>query len=107
MACLHPREVAPGQNWLRKHGFGTLNYEQLFLEEIDLVLHVKRYRTNYNTIRPHEALSWHHPPRPFLGMLPVYPCSIASTRLGSLLYARIRLQGPSRRSGTISVIYVT
>ena len=56
---------SPGQNGSRERGFGTLKYEQLFLEEIDDVLdqalHAERYRVDYNTVRPHEALSWNRP----------------------------------------------
>jgi transposase InsO family protein len=50
----------PGQNGSRGRGFGSLKYERLFLEEIDdvldLTVHAERYRVDYNTVRPHEAL---------------------------------------------------
>jgi len=59
------RVRTPGQNGSRECGFGTLKYERLFLEEIDdvldLALRAERYRVDYNTIRPHEALSWNRP----------------------------------------------
>jgi putative transposase len=59
------RVRTPGQNGSRERGFGTLKYERLFLEEIDdaldLVEHAERYRLEYNTVRPHEALSWNRP----------------------------------------------
>jgi len=59
------RVRTPGQNGSRERGFGTLKYERLFLEEIDDVLdptvHAERYRVEYNTVRPHEALSWNRP----------------------------------------------
>jgi transposase InsO family protein len=59
------RVRTPGQNGSRERGFGTLKYERLFLEEIDDVLDLtvpaERYRIDYNTIRPHEALSWNRP----------------------------------------------
>ena len=59
------RVRSPGQNGSRERGFGTLKYERLFLEEIDDVLdlvdHAERYRIDYNTVRPHEALSWNRP----------------------------------------------
>ena len=59
------RVRTPGQNGSRERGFGTLKYERLLLEEIDdvldLVSHAEDYRTGYNTIRPHEALSWNRP----------------------------------------------
>ncbi|WP_060722533.1 integrase core domain-containing protein [Pseudonocardia sp. EC080625-04] len=59
------RVRAPGQNGSRERGFGTLKYERLFLEEIpdvlELVAHAEDYRTDYNTIRPHEALAWNRP----------------------------------------------
>ena len=42
-----------------------LKCERLSLEEIpdvlDLIAHAEDYRTDYNTIRPHEALSWNRP----------------------------------------------
>ena len=55
----------PGQNGSRERGFGTLKYERLFLEEIDdvlaLVEHADAYRSEYNQVRPHEALAWNRP----------------------------------------------
>jgi hypothetical protein len=42
-----------------------LEYERLFLEEIDDVLdltaHAERYRIDYNTVRSHQAPSWNRP----------------------------------------------
>jgi len=59
------RVRTPGQNGSRERGFGSLKYEKLFLEEIhdvlDLVAHAEDYRTDYNTVRPHEAISWNRP----------------------------------------------
>ncbi len=59
------RVRTPGQNGSRKRGFGSLKYERLFLEEItdalDLVHHSEDYRLEYNTVRPHEALTWNRP----------------------------------------------
>ncbi|WP_405180903.1 transposase [Nocardia sp. NBC_01377] len=56
------RVRSPGQNGSRERGFGSLKYERLFLEEIDdvldLVEHADAYRVEYNTLRPHEAISW-------------------------------------------------
>jgi putative transposase len=61
------RVRSPGQNGSRERGFGTLKYERLFLEEIDdvldLTVHAERYRVDYNTVRPHEALAWNPGPR--------------------------------------------
>ncbi|MFB7949196.1 integrase core domain-containing protein [Kitasatospora phosalacinea] len=55
----------PGQNGSRERGFGSLKYEKLFLEEItdalDLVRHTEDYRSEYSTVRPHEALAWNWP----------------------------------------------
>jgi transposase InsO family protein len=66
------RVRTPGQNGSRERGFGTLKYERLFLEEItdvlDLVSHAETYRTDYNTIRPHEALAWNRPHDVHLGL---------------------------------------
>jgi transposase InsO family protein len=59
------RVRTPGQNGSRERGFGTLKYERLFLEEIedvlDLTVDAERYRVDYNTVRPHEALAWNRP----------------------------------------------
>ena len=59
------RVRTPGQNDSRERGFGSLKYERLFLEEIDdvldLVAHAEDYRTEYNTVRPHEAIAWNRP----------------------------------------------
>lgn len=59
------RVRSPGQNGSREHGFGSLKYERLLLEEIDdvlaLVEHADAYRLEYNTIRPHEAIAWNRP----------------------------------------------
>lgn len=59
------RVRTPGQNGSRERGFGTLKYERLYIDEIDdAVMLAKRaedYRIEYNTIRPHEALSWNRP----------------------------------------------
>jgi len=54
-----------GQNGSRERGFESLKYERLYLHEIadglDLAQHAEDYRAEYNTIRPHEALSWNSP----------------------------------------------
>ena len=59
------RVRTPGQNGSRERGFGSLKYEKLFLEEIDdvldLVAHAEDYRSDYNTVRPHEAIAWNRP----------------------------------------------
>jgi hypothetical protein len=66
------RVRSPGQNGSRERGFGTLKYERLFLEEIDdvldLTVHAERYRVDYNTVRPHEALSWNRPHDVHIGL---------------------------------------
>lgn len=50
---------------------GSLKYERLFLEEIgdvlDLVAHADDYRTEYNTVRPHEAIAFNRPLEVHLG----------------------------------------
>jgi putative transposase len=62
----------PGQNGSGEGGFGTLKDERLFLEEIDdvldLVTHAERYRVDYNTVRPHEALFWNRPHDVHIGL---------------------------------------
>ena len=66
------RVRSPGQNGSRERGFGSLRYERLFLEEIDdvldLTVHAERYRVDYNTVRPHEALSWNRPHEVHVGL---------------------------------------
>ncbi len=60
-----PSTRTPGQSGSRERGFGSLKCERLFLEEIDdvrdLIVHAERYRVDYNTVRPHEALAWNRP----------------------------------------------
>jgi len=76
---LHPelhhvrtRVRTPGQNGSRERGFGTLKYERLFTYEIDdavmLAKHAEDYRTEYNQIRPHEAIAWNRPQEVHLGL---------------------------------------
>jgi len=70
-ANLRWKVKTPGQNGSRERGFGSLKYERLFLEEIpdaiDLAAHVEHYRVEYNTVRPHENLSWNRPIEVHLG----------------------------------------
>ncbi|WP_306358831.1 MULTISPECIES: integrase core domain-containing protein [unclassified Nocardia] len=65
LAHVRTRVRSPGQNGSRERGFGSLKYERLFLEEIDsaldLVEHAEKYRIEYNTVRPHEAIAWNRP----------------------------------------------
>ena len=65
------RVRTPGQNGSRERGFGSLKYERLFLEEIpdaiDLAAHTEHYWVEYNTVRPHENLSWNRPIEVHLG----------------------------------------
>jgi transposase InsO family protein len=66
------RVRTPGQNGSRGRGFGSLEYERLLLEEIpdalDLAAHAEDYRLEYNTVRPHEHLSWNRPHDVHLGL---------------------------------------
>jgi putative transposase len=61
----------PGQNGSRERGFGSLKYERLFLDEIPdaltLVERAEDYRTEYNAVRPHEAIAWNRPLEVHLG----------------------------------------
>lgn len=63
---------SPGQNGSRERGFGTLKYERLFLDEIpdalELVARAEDYRTEYNEVRPHEAIAWNRPMEVHLGL---------------------------------------
>ena len=66
------RVRSPGQNGSRERGFGTLKYEQLFLDEIgdalELVERAEDYRIDYNETRPHEAIAWNRPREVHLGL---------------------------------------
>lgn len=59
------RVRSPGQNGVRERAFGSLKYERLYREQIDdpldLVRESDAFRTEFNEVRPHEALSWHRP----------------------------------------------
>jgi putative transposase len=62
---------SPGQNGVRERAFGSLKYERLYREDITdgawLLEHSDAYRVEFNTIRPHEALSWNRPTDVHLG----------------------------------------
>lgn len=77
LAHVRTRVRSPGQNGSRERGFGTLKYERLFLDEIpDAVTLAERaedYRTEYNTLRPHEAIAWNRPEEVHLGL--ASPCT--------------------------------
>jgi putative transposase len=66
------RVRTPGQNGCRERGFGTLKYEWLYRHDIGhgpaLAEHVEAYRTDYNTLRPHEAIAWNRPQDVHLGL---------------------------------------
>ena len=61
LARVRTRVKSPGQNRSRERGFGTLNYERLFIDEIDdavmLAERAEDYRIEYNQVRPHEAIA--------------------------------------------------
>jgi putative transposase len=65
------RVKSPGQNGSRERGFGTLEYERGFLDEIPdaltLVERAEGYRIEYNTLRPHESIPWNRPLEVHLG----------------------------------------
>ncbi|MEI2821700.1 MAG: integrase core domain-containing protein [Marmoricola sp.] len=67
-----PGCAAPGQNGSGERAFGTLKYERLYCEQIDDALdlqrHLEDYRTtDYNLLRPHEAIAWNRPIQVHLG----------------------------------------
>ncbi|WP_425956143.1 hypothetical protein [Xylanimonas sp. McL0601] len=61
----------PTPSGSRERGFQSLKYERLYLEKIDdvlsLVAHAEHHRTEYNTVRPHEAIAWNRPLEVHLG----------------------------------------
>lgn len=62
---IRTRVRTPGQNGVREPAFQSLKYERLYREQIDdaldLVREADAYRTEFNTIRPHQALAWNRP----------------------------------------------
>jgi transposase InsO family protein len=72
LAHVRTRVRTPGQNGSRERGFGTLKYERLFLDEINdavtLAERAEHYRTEYNELRPHEAIAWNRPKEVHLGL---------------------------------------
>lgn len=66
------RVKSPGQNGVRERAFQSLKYERLYRESIDdvhdLVDHAEDFRSEFNTLRPHEALSWNRPREVHLGL---------------------------------------
>ncbi len=69
---VHTRVRSPGQNGVRERAFGALKYERLNREDIadmhDLVARGEEHRVEFNTVRPHEALSWNRPRDAYLGL---------------------------------------
>ena len=59
------RHRAPHTNGVVERWIQTLKYERLYREEIpsgvDLAAHVTAFIDEYNTIRPHETLTWRRP----------------------------------------------
>lgn len=59
------RVRTPGQNGVRERAFQSLKYERLYRQQIDdaldLVHEADAYRTEFNTLRPHQALAWNRP----------------------------------------------
>ncbi len=59
------RVRTPGQNGVRERAFQSLKYERLYREQIDdaldLVREAETFHTEFNTVRPHEALAWNRP----------------------------------------------
>jgi len=62
---IRTRVRTPGQNGVRERAFQSLKYEHLYRQQIDdaldLVREAETFRVEFNTIRPHEALSWNRP----------------------------------------------
>ena len=59
------RHRSPHTNGVVERWFEALKYERLYREEIatgiDLAAHVTDFLTEYNAVRPHEALDWRRP----------------------------------------------
>lgn len=69
---IRTRVRTPGQNGVRERAFQSLKYERLYREQIDDALDLAReadaYRTEFNTIRPHQALAWNRPSQVHRGL---------------------------------------
>jgi putative transposase len=69
---IRTRVKTPGQNGVRERAFESLKYERPNREEIldvlDLTSNAEEFRIEFNTIRPHEALSWNRPQEVHLGL---------------------------------------
>jgi putative transposase len=69
---IRTRVTTPGQNGVREPAFESLKYERLYREDItdilDLTGHAEEFRVEFNTTRPHEALSWNRPLDVHLGL---------------------------------------
>ena len=65
------RKKAPNTNGVRERGFGSLKYERLYRHDITdgpaLAEHAHAYRTEFNTIRPHEGIAFNRPIEVYLG----------------------------------------
>jgi len=57
---------------VRERAFGSLKYERLYRQPIDdaldLIREAEIHRVEFNTQRPHEALSWNRPLDVHLGL---------------------------------------
>ena len=62
---MRTRHRSPWTNGVVERWFETLKYERLYREEIpsgiDLADRVADFIDEYNTIRPHETLTWQRP----------------------------------------------
>ncbi|MGC5585895.1 integrase core domain-containing protein [Ornithinimicrobium sp. W1665] len=67
MDHVRTRVPTPGQNGVPERAFQSLKDERHYREQIDdmhdLVAHGEECHTKFNTVRPHEALSWNRPSR--------------------------------------------
>ncbi len=83
--------------WSRERGFDTLEYERLFIDEIDdavmLAKHAAEYRLEYNQIRPHEAIAFNRPLDLHLGLADQKIPTFRTKRSCQLLTRDILTQG--------------
>jgi transposase InsO family protein len=65
MVHVRTRARSPHTNGVIERWFEALKYERLYRHDIatgiDLADHVEDFRSEYNTVRPHEALDWARP----------------------------------------------
>ena len=103
-----PSGKTPGQNGSRERGFGTLKYERLYIDEIDdavmLANRAVDYRTEYNEIRPHEAIAWNRPKAVHLSLANPTTATFQTTKPWQMLDANHSRQPTKARPTDVHLL---